>query len=96
MLSEASAWGGKVLLHREVAAAPRGAPTPRQAASGAAAASAAAAAAGGGGGGGEEEGGEDITRTTQYQPISTQVQAFWETTGDVGDIDQVGGQGARR
>ncbi|EFN52818.1 hypothetical protein CHLNCDRAFT_26452 [Chlorella variabilis] len=41
MLSEASAWGGKVLLHRE-----------------------------------------DITRTTQYQPISTQVQAFWETTGD--------------
>jgi len=30
--------------------------------------------------------GEDITRTTEYQP-TTQVTAFWELAGDVGDID---------
>lgn len=86
MLSEAGCWGGKVLLHREVHAPP----------SSVAAALAAAGAGGSGslGGGGDEErkgegsGEEDITRTTQFQP-TTQVQAFWETSGDVGDIDQV-------
>jgi len=31
---------------------------------------------------------EDITRTTTYQP-STHISAFWEHTGDVGDIDSV-------
>ncbi|PSC67685.1 paladin isoform X1 [Micractinium conductrix] len=108
MLAEAAAWGGKVLLHREVATP---APTPLRplrlptrggggargppgaAAGGVAGADAAStigAATDGEGGGGDEGGageGEDITRTTQYQPTSL-VQAFWETTGDVGDIDQ--------
>lgn len=30
---------------------------------------------------------EDITRTTDFQAIA-RVQAFWESTGDVGDVDQ--------
>lgn len=118
MLSEAAAWGGKVLLHREVPSHPPAgaAPTPAShrrrrrgggggGAAGADSASTLGAAAGAhatagvgmgmgmgpaAGGPEEEEGGgvEDITRTTQYQP-TMQVQAFWETTGDVGDIDQV-------
>jgi hypothetical protein len=74
MLAEAGAWGGRVLLHREVAA-PRRAPTPsplRPAR------------------GGDEEGVEDITRAAEDQPLTMQVQAFWESSGDVGDIDQVG------
>lgn len=98
MLAEAAAWGGKVLLHREVPSnGAAGGPTPRRPLS-------RAASRGGeppgappsaGGAAGEEAGAdgggdaEDITRTTQYQPVM-QVQAFWETTGDVGDIDQVG------
>lgn len=32
--------------------------------------------------------GDDITRTTDYQP-TTQVAGFWETTGEMGDIDLV-------
>lgn len=141
MLAEASNWGGKVLLHREVAAGPTplkmrggsvlGGPTPRPSrppsrppsrgpGGGSAAAAAGAAdsgaptaagtdSAGTAGGTGisaaaveaaaaaaqaaqqaQQAEGEDITRTTQYQP-TMQVQAFWETCGDVGDIDQVGG-----
>ncbi len=144
MLAEASNWGGKVLLHREVAAGPTplkmrsasalGGPTPRPSrppsrppsrgpggapagaaaaagaaadsgAAGAAAATDAAGTAGAAAGLSEaaveaaaaaaqaaqqaqQAEGEDITRTTQYQP-TMQVQAFWETCGDVGDIDQV-------
>jgi hypothetical protein len=134
MLAEASNWGGKVLLHREVAAGPTplkmrsssalGGPTPRPyrppsrgpggggsagasgdpGAAGAAAAADSAGTAGGTTGISEaaveaaaaaaqaaqqaqQAEGEDITRTTQYQP-TMQVQAFWETCGDVGDIDQ--------
>jgi hypothetical protein len=34
----------------------------------------------------KEEEVEDITRTTEYQP-TTEVTAFWETAGDMGDID---------
>lgn len=142
MLAEASNWGGKVLLHREVAAGPTplkmragsalGGPSrppsrppsrgPGGGASSGAAAGAAIAAAGSGAAGAavadsagtaggttdvseaaveaaaaaaqaaqqaQQAEGEDITRTTQYQP-TMQVQAFWETCGDVGDIDQVG------
>ena len=125
MLAEAANWGGKVLLHREVAAGPTplkmrgggmlGGPTPApprppsrppsrgpggalggtapavsgtggaetlsEAAVEAAAAAAAAAQQA------QQAEGEDITRTTQYQP-TMQVQAFWESCGDVGDIDQ--------
>ncbi len=99
MLAEAAAWGGKVLLHREVpsnAAAPGA--TPRRPLSRAGsraiepAGAGAAAEEAGADDGGERE---DITRTTQYQPVM-QVQAFWETTGDVGDIDQVGQRKKRR
>lgn len=121
MLAEAVNWGGKVLLHREVAS--QAGPTPvrmrriggsatptsssRAAGSGAATPAATAGADSAGTAGtaatadaseaaqaqaaaAAVEAGEDITRTTQYQP-TMQVQAFWETTGDVGDIDQVCG-----
>ncbi|KAL4440251.1 hypothetical protein ABPG75_003252 [Micractinium tetrahymenae] len=101
MLAEAAAWGGKVLLHREVPSNGAAGPTPRRPLSRAGsrasevpaapadsgshgAAAAGAAEEAGAEGEGERE---DITRTTQYQP-AMQVQAFWETTGDVGDIDQ--------
>lgn len=79
MLAEAGAWGGRVLLHREVAA-PRRAPTP----------SPLRPARGGGEEGVDVDAGEDITRAAEDQPLTMQVQAFWESSGDVGDIDQVG------
>ena len=46
--------------------------------------------AGGGMAGSQEEStaDEDITRTTDYQP-TTQVAGFWESTGEMGDIDSV-------
>jgi hypothetical protein len=105
MLAEAAAWGGRVLLHREVPTPLRGTPSGplslkrRASLAGTGARAAAGEAGGQSGGGGPADaleaaapgdgGGEDITRTTQDQPASTQVQAFWETPGDVGDIDAV-------
>lgn len=117
MLAEAAAWGGRVLLHREVAApaaadvdahvaaasplpAPPsagrtpggGAGLPRYpAAGGSPFAAGAAQAAGECGVEGSDAaggGGDDITKTTEYQP-TTQVSAFWEVTADAGDIDAV-------
>ena len=141
LAAEAAAWGGKVLLHREVptsAAAGGGSgggsslgtvlrlqmPGPTEAHVAAAAAAAAevtaaatvgeaagsqqqqeqggqaltqAAGSGAEGGGagadrGEARGVDDITRTTDYQ-ATTEVQAFWESTGVSGDVDLVSGGG---
>ncbi|KAK9808828.1 hypothetical protein WJX72_004439 [[Myrmecia] bisecta] len=74
MMHEAVAWNGRVLLHREVPVpdSPAGSP-----------------AAGGMGVKGmrRSSDGEDVTRKEDVKPDAA-VAAFWEPTGDMGDIDR--------
>ena len=74
MLSESTAWGGKLLLHREVEHVSR-----HDGDTGVCDAK----------GKENQEYGEDVTKSTQHQTTTTQLIGFWESTGDIGDIDMV-------
>ncbi|GAB4814185.1 hypothetical protein N2152v2_001231 [Parachlorella kessleri] len=87
MLAEAQRWGGKVLLHREVAAPARFQLRQQQQSQGSPGGPAASPRGGAKGGDGDTAGPDDITRTTDFQ-ATARVQAFWEPTGDMGDSDQ--------
>lgn len=85
MINESIAWGGKVLLHREDEKA---APLARLSFESENRTFNLAKFNSFGNGMRRDDRGEDITKTTAYQP-TTFVSAFWETTGDGGDIDSV-------
>jgi protein-tyrosine phosphatase len=92
MLAEAAAWGGKVLLHREIPSRRSAEPHSVVSAVQQDAADVSRAGEAGSGdisvNGGAAGAPEDITKTTDNQPV-TQLAAFWVSTGDIGDIDGV-------
>jgi hypothetical protein len=85
MINESIAWGGKVLLHREDEKA---APLARLSFESENRTFNLAKFNSFGNQMQRDDRGEDITKTTAYQP-TTFVSAFWETTGEGGDIDSV-------